>query len=140
MNAKILNRLCCPICEGLLSIQPFLEEEAESLVPIAGEKEHDKEGERIIKEGVLLCTDCKVWFPIYSYVPVMLVFKTPFHERFAGEHAEEIGKFKGYAMPDQRPEGGERSIQETFTDEWDKVQENELSFTYSDDDLKGTES
>ena len=136
MNAKILNRLCCPICKGVISIQPFLEEDPNGQIPTAGEKGQYKDGERIIKEGALLCTDCKVWYPVYSYIPVMLVFKTPFHERFAGEHAEQIGKLRGYKMPDHRAEAGEGSIQETFTDEWDKVHESELSFTYSEDDLK----
>jgi ubiquinone/menaquinone biosynthesis C-methylase UbiE/uncharacterized protein YbaR (Trm112 family) len=90
----------------------------------------------IIKDGVLLCQNCKVWYPIYSYVPVMLVFETPFHKHFAQEYKDPLKRFPEYSIPNGQPEPGERSIQETFTDEWNCMNDNDLSFLYTIEDLK----
>jgi SAM-dependent methyltransferase len=64
----------------------------------------------------------------------MLVFPTAFHHRFAREHASRLPP--GFRMPDGEPQPGEKSVQETFTDEWDKVQGDEFSFSYTLDELK----
>jgi SAM-dependent methyltransferase len=66
----------------------------------------------------------------------MLVFETPFHRWFAERYAEQIHRLAEYEMPNFPPQPGERSVQDTFTDQWDKVQDDELSFLYSEEDLK----
>jgi SAM-dependent methyltransferase len=38
-------------------------------------------------------------------------------------------------MPNRSPQPGERSVQETFTDEWAEVHEDELSFHYTEEEL-----
>ena len=76
-----------------------------------------------------------MWYPVFSYVPVMLVFETSLNRWFAERYGEQIRRLAGYKMPNRPPQLGERSVQETFTDEWDEVQEDELSFTYSKEDL-----
>src|SRR5215217_3341392 len=65
----------------------------------------------------------------------MLVFETSLNRWFAERYGEQIRRLAGYKMPNRPPQLGERSVQETFTDEWDEVQEDELSFTYSKEDL-----
>jgi SAM-dependent methyltransferase len=106
--------------------------------PILEGKESDtnEDNRKIIKEGVLLCQHCKIWYPIYSYVPVMLVFETPLHKHFDREHKDRFEQLSEYSMPKGRPEPGERSLQETFTDEWNCVNGDDLSFLYSIEDLK----
>ena len=96
----------------------------------------NEDNERVVKDGVLLCQQCKIWYPIYSYVPVMLVFETHLHKRFAQDYAGQFERLLEYSMPNGLPEPGEKSIQETFTDEWRYVQDNDLSFLYSIDDLR----
>jgi SAM-dependent methyltransferase/uncharacterized protein YbaR (Trm112 family) len=141
MNVNILNKLCCPLCLGALSLHSFVEESIKYLPQpptILESKEeyiHD-DSERVIKDGVLLCQQCRTWYPIYSYVPVMLVFETDFHTRFVRDYAGQFALLSEYSMPNGLPEPGEKSIQDTFTDEWNCVQDNELSFLYSIDDLK----
>ena len=76
-----------------------------------------------------------MWYPVFSYVPVMLVFETSFHRWFAERYGEQISRLAGYKMPNRPPQPGEKSIQDTFTDQWDEVQEDELSFTYSEEEL-----
>jgi SAM-dependent methyltransferase len=141
MNVRILDELCCPVCLGELTLYPFVEESIKYLqhlpTKLEGEEGYSNEyNERVIKEGVLLCQQCKIWYPIYSYVPVMLVFQTYFHRRFAQDYAGRFELLSEYSMPNRLPEPGEKSIQETFTDEWNCVQDNELSFLYSIEDLK----
>jgi uncharacterized protein YbaR (Trm112 family) len=140
MHNKILNRLCCPACKGNLFAASFLEgqehsgnEEANhNFTYNMGTADND-----MIEYGVLLCNICKIWFPIYSHVPVMLLYKTPLHEKFADRYSEQLKKYSDYSLPDEHPRPGELSAQATFTDEWDliEVQEDELSFTYTVDEL-----
>ena len=92
--------------------------------------------DKTVKSGVLLCQNCRTWYPIYSYVPVMLIFETRFHKKFANDFTTELEKLSEYAPPRGLPESGEVSVQDTFTDEWDCVQDHELSFLYSVEELK----
>ena len=139
MNLKrnSLRMLCCPTCKCDLILKIFIEETIErtSYLPYESPLSDEATLERIVKEGVLLCQHCKTWYPIWSYVPVMLAFETKFHQKFAKEHAEPLGMFSGYRPPSGVPRPGEKSIQQTFTDEWDCVQNGELSFLYSTNEL-----
>jgi uncharacterized protein YbaR (Trm112 family)/ubiquinone/menaquinone biosynthesis C-methylase UbiE len=141
MNVRILDKLCCPLCQGELTLNSFVEESIKYLqhppTMLEGEEGYvNEDDERVIKAGVLLCQQCKIWYPIYSYVPVMLAFETRLHKRFARDYAERFELLSEYSMPNRLPEPGEKSIQETFTDEWNCVQDNDLSFLYSIEDLK----
>ncbi len=141
MKARILDKLCCPFCLGDLTLHAFVEESVKHLQYSPCEVERGETAigdghERVIKEGVLLCQQCKIWYPIYSYVPIMLTFETDLHKRLAQEYTRQFSWLSEYRMPNGSPEPGEQSIQETFTDEWNYVQDDELSFVYSIDDLK----
>jgi len=138
MNQKILNRLCCPLCKSALVANPFVEEsiQCSARFDYCAKNSGSTSVEKIIKDGVLLCQACNVWYPIYSYIPVMLVFETDFHRMFVKQYASEFRKFSEYTSPSGLPQPGEKSIQETFTDEWDCLQNDELSFLYSQEDLK----
>jgi uncharacterized protein YbaR (Trm112 family)/ubiquinone/menaquinone biosynthesis C-methylase UbiE len=143
MNVNILDKLCCPSCLGDLTLHSFIEERIKYLqhpaTILEGEQSYineDDEDEKVIKEGVLLCRQCKIWYPIYSYVPVMLVFETYLHKCFARDYAVRFELLSEYSIPNGLPEPGEKSIQETFTEEWNCVPDNELSFLYSIEDLK----
>lgn len=140
MLEKMLNSLCCPLCGEELLLKPFVEETIELERDEPGERLEkellDKTSGKRIQEGVLLCSACKVYYPIYSYVPVMLVFETNFHKKFAKENAQKLQLFSGYKTPNGTARPGEKSVQETFTDQWDTVEDSELSFTYTQEELK----
>jgi hypothetical protein len=60
MNIRILNKLCCPLCLGDLTLHSFVEESIKYLQKLPTILEGEEAGssednERIIKDGVLLC-------------------------------------------------------------------------------------
>jgi ubiquinone/menaquinone biosynthesis C-methylase UbiE len=81
-----------------------------------------------------VCDGCETYYPIANYVPVLLDFETNFHRAFAKKYQRELSNQK-YHVPRGTARPGELSIQETFSDQWDTVQDNELSFTFTSDEL-----
>jgi SAM-dependent methyltransferase len=118
MQEGALERLRCPACLGELRLESFSE---------AG----DGEG---TEAGALLCDSCLLLYPIEAGTPVMLRFRTPFHDGFLREHADRVAAFQ-HSLPDEPPRPGEEHVQETFTDQWRLVDEDELSFAYTADEL-----
>jgi SAM-dependent methyltransferase/uncharacterized protein YbaR (Trm112 family) len=116
VDPGILSRLVCPSCGAELELERFGTSNAAS---------------GPITDGALLCGHCRVWYPIASGIPVLLMFPTAFQERFASEHAHRIEHLAGYTAPRRAPRREEASVQETFTEEWACVTESDLSFTYS---------
>lgn len=140
MNVSLMRTICCPLCKSDLSLHRILAETTSLLSPEARRGDDgtvlDGESNGVIREGLLLCSSCRVWYPISSYIPVLLVFQTPFHAVFRAQQEAVLAAFPGYSPPNGEARPGERSIQSTFTDEWDDMHQDDLSFTYSDDDLR----
>jgi SAM-dependent methyltransferase/uncharacterized protein YbaR (Trm112 family) len=140
MLEKLSKSLCCPLCEGELILKSFIEEAIESIPNqtdlTSSEKSLTQGSQRRIKEGALLCSECKVYYPIFSYVPVMLPFETNFHKKFAQDNYQKLQDFSEYKIPNGSARPGEKSVQETFTDQWHTVVDSELSFTYTQEELK----
>lgn len=126
MNQRLQELLCCPSCEGDLIMYPFEEDRTE--IPGQGNA-------LVIKDGALCCERCRVWYPVMDYVPIMLTFSTPVHGKFAARHPQPMELLAGYTTPKGKPQPGERSVQQTFSEEWNLIQNNELSFIFSADDL-----
>jgi ubiquinone/menaquinone biosynthesis C-methylase UbiE/uncharacterized protein YbaR (Trm112 family) len=131
MDAAAVNRLRCATCQGELQVRPFSTEQ----LPSGREGAVATGPGTIVRSGVLLCERCRVYYPIESDTPVMLRFATNFHEDFARRHADRLRELDGFRAPDGQPRAGEASIQETFTSQWDTVQEDELSFMYTREEL-----
>ena len=112
MDASALPWLRCPSCASELEHRAF------------------DEG-----SGALLCQSCRVYYPIVSDTPIMLRFPTALHEEFARRYADRLAELDGFRAPDGQPREGEAAIQETFTTQWDTVQEDELSFMYTREEL-----
>jgi ubiquinone/menaquinone biosynthesis C-methylase UbiE/uncharacterized protein YbaR (Trm112 family) len=122
--------LCCPTCEGKLDLEVL------SDVDVVIVEDSESLSERVIRDGILSCAKCRVWYPVIDYVPVMLTFATQVHRKFARKYKAAVAALKGFSMPNGKPNPGERAVQETFSDEWDKLQSNtELSFLFTADDL-----
>jgi SAM-dependent methyltransferase/uncharacterized protein YbaR (Trm112 family) len=122
MTERLLDNLVCPSCASNLSCRSFTATVTSAVA---------------VEAGVLLCDACRVWYPIQSSVPVMLVFSTPLHQRFAATHAGQLAELSGYSSPRGHAEPGEESVQRTFTEEWQTLQQDDhLSFLYTADDLR----
>ncbi|HKF50612.1 MAG TPA: methyltransferase domain-containing protein [Terracidiphilus sp.] len=133
MDLRLFARLRCPTCKSELELKPF----EEGLPGAAGSSAENSEPDRrIIKDGCLLCHKCRVWYPVSSYVPVMLVFKTRFHTHFAARFQARLAEIGGYDFPRGVPQPGERSVQETFTEEWETLNYDDLSFGFSREELR----
>ena len=126
MNHRLQEMLCCPSCGADLTMYPFEKDWTE----IQGQV-----NTVVIKDGVLCCEHCRVWYPVMDYIPIMLTFSTPVHGKFAERHRQHMELLAGYTTPQGKPQPGERSVQQTFSEEWDLIQDNELSFIFAADDL-----
>ncbi|MBC7187460.1 MAG: methyltransferase domain-containing protein [Calditrichaeota bacterium] len=139
MDLRILKTICCPGCKGALSAVPF----NDRVLPLrtdrgdhVGESGAFRRGD-VLENGALLCEACKAWFPVYFFVPVLLLFRTRFHDAFCRQFAEQMERLQGYSPPAHLPRPGERHIQDAFTAEWQlaDIGRDSLSFTYTLDDL-----
>ena len=119
MEKTAVRRLRCPICVSELEVRAF----------------PGGEDGAIIRTGAVLCERCRVYYPLESDTPVLLRFRTSFHEDFVQRHTTSLAALEGYSLPDEEPRPGEMAVQETFTDEWDRLREDELSFMYTQDEL-----
>jgi SAM-dependent methyltransferase len=112
--------LRCPVSRGPLDLHVIDREEVDG-------REH-------VRTGVLTCATSGLWYPIINYVPVMLTFRTALADRFARDHAG-LASLHGYKAPDLPAMPGERSVQKTFTEEWEGLGADELTFLYTDTEL-----
>ncbi|WP_108468436.1 class I SAM-dependent methyltransferase [Polynucleobacter difficilis] len=75
-------------------------------------------------------------YPVINQTPIFFVFPTKITQSFFVRNSELIQKIKkGGICPDKSPEKGEASVQTTFTEQWTNLGDDELSFTYTHDDL-----
>ena len=126
-NREFVNTdIVCPVCRSTLIEEPF-----------AGESLASHEALNILKEGLLICDQCQIWYPVYCYIPVMLTFKTSFHQYFQEKFFGQSNYLSTYSSPEGKAEIGEEAIQKSFTDEWNTTNQNEeeMSFTYTVEDL-----
>jgi len=128
MKPSLLEFLCCPTCGGELVLHSFVVECVQMTDGV-------RDRESVIREGTLACAQCRTWHPILEYIPVMLAFPTRVHRLFAEKYRQRLDSFPGYSMPRGAPKPGEKSIQETFSDEWARLPDGELSFKYTPEDL-----
>lgn len=125
MKHSLLSFLVCPISGDKLILHSFMTE----TVRVEGVSVEATEN------GILISEKEKVWYPIVNFVPVLLRFSTPFHHKFYTDYSEKFGPYSSYRMPYCSCEKGEDFIQSSFTEEWNLVQNNELTFRRTDDDL-----
>ena len=118
MTEVFLQKLRCPIDNGLLEIKIF-----ESEICIDGEQDFLR-----IKHGVLINRGGKYIFPVQNFVPVLLIFETNFHENFRSKFKKELLDFGEYTWASKECEPGEKFVQNSFTEEWNLTQGDQLSF------------
>lgn len=122
MKSELLRDLVCPTCKGDLEVHDF--------------NAVSSEGSRAdIETGVLTCEKCRTLYPIQNGVPILLIFSTPYHREFLNRHRDVVNDIGLYQLPGGDPEPGERDVQESFTDEWNALKDDEITFLYTDEEL-----
>ena len=121
MDLRVVSRLRCAATGAPLELH------------IIDAEEH--EHRTLVRTGILYCPQSKYWYPIVHYVPVLLAFSTRLAQRFRVEHATAFSDLADYRTPDLAPMPGERSVQQTFTEEWSDLGDDNRTFAYSDAEL-----
>lgn len=88
MKRRLLELLCCPVCQGTLRLDVF--------------READE-----IEEGCLTCVGCARTYPVIGGIPRMLPDELAhlvpgYHPAFFRTHAEAMRSFLGRCRPPQR--------------------------------------
>jgi ubiquinone/menaquinone biosynthesis C-methylase UbiE/uncharacterized protein YbaR (Trm112 family) len=113
---EILDSVVCPISKEKLSIIIF------DFFEFNNQK---------VKSGLLYCNKLKIFYPIINGVPIMLTFPTVLTLNFKKKYENEIQKkIPNYKLPKLQPMKGEKSIQKTFTEEWNGLGDDEIVFMY----------
>ncbi|MDS4068155.1 MAG: methyltransferase domain-containing protein [Candidatus Competibacter sp.] len=120
MKPQLLERICCPKCYGHLTPAVFAA---------------DAEGN--IQDGILICQPCALRFPVANGIPVFLLFRTGFHTEFEKRFQPQLAQYFTVRWPSESPGPGEAEVQDTFTEEWEPIaeEEDDLTFTYTVEDL-----
>lgn len=123
MWKRFLKFLRCPICKGPFELSAFRQiSVAVSDEDAALSHRHgifDRDFDQFVDSGLLLCDGCKQWFPIRQGLPILVTYTTPFHEQFALDFRQQITQLKlNYEFPCREPVSGERSVMDSFSQEW----------------------
>ncbi len=117
-----LDRLVCPVSGSKLELVVLKEYKSCN-------------GNTYIESGCLYSLESKFYYPIINGVPIMLTFETPLTKKFENENQEFIKQLpQGLKLPDLEPMQGEKSIQETFTEEWGGLGDDEIVFAYNEEE------
>lgn len=119
MKPQLLERICCPKCHGELNPAAFV-----------------RNPDRDMQDGILICRPCSLRFPVANGVPVLLLFRTGFHKEFEKRFRSQLAEHSSTEWPSEPPGPGESAVQDTFTEEWAPItEEDDLTFTYTMEDL-----
>lgn len=116
MKSNLLNFLACPTCRQELNLITF---------------ERDSE----IKSGALICSACKVVYPVYDYVPRLFVYSLPEYSEFRKRWKKELDKI-GFKFSLGLPERGEQFTQKSFSTEWLEKEYDDYLWSYDVERLR----
>lgn len=143
MWKRFVKLLACPVCRGDLELTTF----RGALVEISQDEASlgqklglwNAEFNQFVDSGLLVCQDCKMWFPIARGLPVLLPYAIPLHTEFCTEYGAEISRLgPGYRPPDKEPMAGERFILDSFSQEWRDYHYDGVLWDQSYDDFEET--
>ena len=123
MWKRFVNDLRCPFCKSEIELM-LIEANNISLKSedyLCGESldiQADKL-DKYVESGILLCVNCKLWYPILYGLPVLLPYETPITKEFVQKHKSILNKFsKEYTSPKETPNPGEEFVLRSFSKEW----------------------
>ena len=117
-----LDKLICPVSGSDLKVVKFKEFKS-------------SDGNIYIDTGCMYSLESMFYYPIINGVPIMLTFETPLTKRFEIKNKNLLKKLpNGLKLPNLKPMQGEKSIQETFTEEWSGLGDDEIVFAYNEEE------
>src|SRR5215469_14142853 len=107
------DRFRCPLCSGGLDLRVFQDQSisvtAECAALAADRGLIADSWDRYVNSGVLLCSTCHVYYPIFRGVPVFTLYVTPIHRHFVADFKKPLSSFTaGYNLANAEPPKGER--------------------------------
>jgi len=124
MWKRFHRTLRCPVCVNQLELTVFqcsARQLQDDHLTAAREKGLlNSEFNQYVDEGVLLCDECKLWFPISGGLPILLTYKTQLHDRFVADFSEQLSRLelRRFDLPHGEPVTGEQFVLESFSKEW----------------------
>ncbi len=121
MWKRFSRTLRCPLCAGRLTLSAF-DERHERLdakhLALADERGlNGPEFATYVESGVLACDECRLMFPVYKGLPVLLPYTTRLHEEFSREFGLRLEEHE-HRFANREPVEGERFVLSSFSTEW----------------------
>ncbi len=142
MWQRFMRFLVCPLCKGPVELSIFRQmtvtiDEDAALSRRKGLSDNDFG--QFVESGLVLCHNCKKWFPITRGLPVLLPYATPLHNPFVVDFKDQISQLKlNYGFPCLEPVHGERFVMASFSKEWLDYQYDGVLWDESYQDLEQT--
>jgi SAM-dependent methyltransferase len=123
MWKRFAETVRCPLCRGSLDLNPIATRTA------SPNREHLETGEwfglsgdrltSAVDSGLLSCGACKVWYPVFHGLPILLPYTTATHHEFLAAHGDVVTRLGGdYDSPRSELIIGEAFVQRSFSKEW----------------------
>jgi SAM-dependent methyltransferase/uncharacterized protein YbaR (Trm112 family) len=143
MWKRFAKMLRCPVCNGVLHAEPFNQRpvgiSADDLALAKDRGVFGDDFDQFVDAGILLCENCKTWYPIAQGLPILLPYTTPLHKQFCAEFHNELFRLgPGYHPPGRKPVTGEQFIMNSFSEEWRDYQYDGVLWDQSYEDLEAT--
>ena len=117
-----LDKLVCPVSGSALKVAQFKEFQS-------------SEGNSYIETGCMYSLESMYFYPIVNGVPIMLTFATPLTKAFEMDNRKSLDTLpSGLKLPNLKAMEGEKSIQQTFTEEWAGLGDDEIVFAYNEEE------
>lgn len=117
-----LEKLRCPVSGSKLELVSFKEYTSSN-------------GNTYTESGCLYSLVSNIYYPIINGVPIMLTFETPLTKKFEIDNKIVLQELpQRLKLPNLEPMHGEKSIQETFTEEWGGLGDDEIVFAYNEEE------
>src|SRR5215813_3674976 len=123
MWRRLVSVLRCPICIGSLELRSLSDKR------VSVSSEHIDRARRrgvftddfnvYVDTGLLMCSGCRLKFPIMDGLPILLPYRTPLHTQFDMQWESQMrGIREDFCAPSQTPVTGEEFVATSFSTEW----------------------
>ena len=143
MWKRFLDTLRCPCCQDSLELVIIedhnitLKSEDYAKAEILG-IQCNKLNE-YVESGILLCANCRHWYPIMYGLPVLHPYKTLITYEFIKKHKSFVNRFSDkYATPKGTPKPGEQFVLRSFSKEWKEYEYDGVIWGWSYKDREKT--
>jgi uncharacterized protein YbaR (Trm112 family) len=94
MWSRFAESLHCWKCQQQLQLEPLERRTARPARELIAQGEQlgftSAQLTSAVETGLLLCASCKLWFPIFHGLPILLPYLTGTHQEFLAEHGAAV--------------------------------------------------